>query len=245
MYEMTFSSFQSNNTGFTSSMNSFLDQILVPYNVKTSNQNLAYNLILVTNSVISLVTGVTVQEITFAGNPSYVFNRQNLYTGIGKKNSFCYAPSLTTFDVPTATLLTTYDYDGYVSNGCDKTVAAFNLGYQNKPLSGPDIRIPLDMRSLMTAMAVNLKVLTLGNLEQVALSNIIAENQYNFEYKGVQYSFSQYFDVRYPGMTPIGCLLRSATESLYFCFLKVQNILAFPLLNHAGNNQTYPQYCNW
>jgi hypothetical protein len=64
---------------------------------------------------------------------------------------------------------------------------------------------------------------------------------------------AEYFDDRYPHMTPIHCSqLHSdltGDVSKDFCLMDIGNTYAYPVFNHFGDyvhmNDSYPQLCEW
>jgi hypothetical protein len=53
------------------------------------------------------------------------------------------------------------------------------------------------------------------------------------------------YDVRYPGMDPIMCIVVTDTGVVLFCLVEVENSFFLPTFNQFGNSWEYPQICNW
>jgi hypothetical protein len=61
----------------------------------------------------------------------------------------------------------------------------------------------------------------------------------------IQYYVDQMYDVRYPGMDPIMCIVVTDTGVVLFCLVEVENSFFLPTFNQFGNSWEYPQICNW
>jgi len=138
--------------------------------------------------------GNTTQEFNLYGDVAIIFNRQYVHGLISNVDSDCNATSTSNFDPATYILSTEYSYKEFVSNpSCSKIINPVQVGYDGL-YDGDSFVLEMDMRSLVTAMAVNQNVITLRELRGVPGSFG------PYIYRGVAYVLGNYYSTRYPGM---------------------------------------------
>lgn len=194
----------------------------------------------------------TVQYFSLYGDPGVIFNRQYLLGTISNVDADCNASSITSFSPADYMLRLDYKYDDFQSNPrCNHVVEPSQLGY-NALYDGDIISLSMDMRSFVTAVAVNEGVILLTQLQQ------LVDTTYSFENDGIPYNVSNYYDAQYPGMTPIFCVINLATEFIQIdpqgfvltlyntsCGMEFPNqTYSIPLFNHFGYSPDFPSYCS-
>jgi hypothetical protein len=61
----------------------------------------------------------------------------------------------------------------------------------------------------------------------------------------LQYYADQLYDIRYPGMDPIMCVIQKSNNKLLLCFVEVETSFFLPFFNHIGSSFDAPEICNW
>ncbi len=233
-YSLTTSSWKMDHDYYTKAMNSLHDY-LVYVGEETSKSDLSWNL-LYWFSFIALADPTDfANRVTLVGDPSIAFNRQNIVGTISSAHGECQlADQITTFDKANGILslsIPSIDYNN--SSNCLAAGNPIYLGY-NKFITGNNFKINLDIFSLVTALAVNLNILTFDALIEVKAfrSNITFTD-------GSVVLTSRYFNPKFPGMAPIVCVVN------IYCFLQVGPAsYAVPFFHHIGNNTELPEPCD-
>lgn len=175
------------------------------------------------------------------------FNRNYLFGAIGHNSNDCDVKSEVLFDPSLSQYTLKYSYADYSnSSNCIDSLDPKFLGY-NAEMDGDDFSIRIDMRSIMSAYALNLN---LGNIDifiQVTDDEFINKV---INYNGDTYSVFIGIDPDYIGMHPIFCLVpisRTSMSSYNFdqlCLAKVVDTYVYPHLNHFGvsNTNNYNPY---
>lgn len=108
--------------------------------------------------------------------------------------------------------------------------------------------IPIDFRTFVTVLGINLGFRDLSTLEVVQIPNFSAEMAQT-TYKGKNYYLQQYFDPAYPGMAAMVCLSNYYTGDQYFCMMRLDAVFLLPFSNALGGELSWDyavaQYCNW
>jgi len=128
---------------------------------------------------------------------------------------------------------------------CNTTLNPLLMGY-NSFVSGDTFQMIIDVRTLMTALAVLRSVngpLTLGSFTVI---KVLAQGTF----KGVPYQALQMFDPQYPGMQAMACIgptssFSSASNfSNWNCLLPFGDSYGLPFFLSHGANETAPVACN-
>jgi len=116
-------------------------------------------------------------------------------------------------------------------------------------LTGLSFELQLSVESLAIAMAVNLGIMSINDLELEQNFDI----DLNLKMSNVtgSYHANSYFDIRYLSMSPILCLrnITAVPPTLFqsLCFLTISGTaVVLPIFNPAGNRTagSYPNPCN-
>lgn len=133
------------------------------------------------------------QYVNFYSDVTVVFNRQYVHGLISDVNSDCNASSDSRYDVGSHVLTTTYSYAEFISNPqCSSIIDPHMLGY-DALYDGDDFTMGFDMRSFVTAMAINARIIDLTVLRP--LINTI----YPLYYNNVTYVEALFYNTRFPG----------------------------------------------
>ncbi len=275
IYSLSLNNFQvQSQQQYVDMMDTFNDTL---YNISTisKNQDLTSNLIIWMafqryysvndpNNILGYTKAGSgqLQSLQMTGLPTQVFNLNYEQGTIGSARGYCnIATSGTYFDQANAELFITYPHDSYAkSTICEAASPATSLGYV-QTFDENVFSIKVDVRSFVTAVAVNLKLLALDNL---AISNTKIQN---FTTANTTFELGQYYDIRYPEMDPILCVRNTtqfdeaALQELYkryqngasmsnitipfstLCFYGVGNTVTLPIFNHFGTSKSVPKRC--
>lgn len=234
---------QSNFTNFIGLIES---RLVYPVTQLSPNQNLATNLLYWMNYAASANINNGLQSVTFAGDPAYVFNRVAMSAVANSPNtSGCFATNVV-FSVPTAEFQLSFSVDYLQSNpNCNGPVLVdMSFMYASAP-NNADVNFNIDMRSLTTAIALNLNIVQFSNgpplVEEV---QGIGLPIYNIS--GEIFRLKSYFVTTYASMQPVYCFvsLSNPTE-IFFCGLVIDYFFVLPLFNSLGaNSSSSPGFCD-
>lgn len=109
--------------------------------------------------------------------------------------------------------------------------------------------VGLEVESFTTAMAANVGILKKYHL--TIARNLRSTIGVTYNKSLFSFDVNEYFDLRYPTMTPVICLSNTTTLPMvlsqlsFLCFVIVStsSTIALPVFNHMGHNLTYPAYC--
>ena len=230
------------------------------FGAATAVNNLAINLIILMAGIISTNVNDNLQVIQFTGNPSIVFNRQTLESYLVMRTDVnhtfqCDATTNTVFDTSTATFILQYNYEQFINYDCQAALAPFTVQTSDQVITSfSQFSVSIDMRSFVTAFAVNVGILDTNFLEPILPSSTISLNELFFTCDDHgEFTVRQVYDTRYPNMKPIMCIYtshyptddNSDNEKFVFCLLEIGYGFWLPVFNHDGNSYTEPSYCDW
>lgn len=167
-------------------------------------------------------------------HPGTIFDREYTAGALTNEQYDCKAAATGSFDPANNKLQVSFNIADYESSNCTRIAPPELLGYQASVSPGV-FKIALDVRSLMTAVAVNLNVLSLSSLQYVTRSN------YTVNFDGNNVTFSKYLDPRYPGMTPVLCLDQPLFSR---CVVFMGSVPALPMFLHRGSSKNVPEVCD-
>eukprot|EP01039_Chlorochromonas_danica_P004934 gene4934-5417_t len=254
-YSFTFAGLQVNSLSeFQSMMNVFRENLRALGTI-TPNQNLAINLIIWMVYIkrysleypdMTTFTSVgygQLQSLQMTGAPHVVFNARFYLSAIADQYGRCELLATTSFDPANSMLSSTYNATAYDnSTSCTRISQPVNFG--TRPGGVEEYTIGMDVRSFSIAMAVNLGILSIDDLQLASISQI------SFTYNGVNYAIGQYFDVRSPLMDALYCLRNtSVIPSGQFgvrnlCLMIAGSTPALPTFNHVGFGDNRPELCD-
>ena len=169
------------------------------YGQLATTQNLAQNLLVwFTLSIYSNVGG-SIQIFEMAGHPHDVYSQQMHSGGVGDYHSDCTAPSLTNFDQGSSKLTLRYNYNEFINNNnCSRLFDPILFGYSSL-YHGNEFSIQFDVRSLVVAAGINIRL--------SVFENLIAVPGYAqvFDDLGKTMYIDKYYDARYAGMVCGAC----------------------------------------
>lgn len=149
------------------------------------------------------------------------------------------------FDQANARINTIYNYTAFMSStACKSATLPSNLGYL-QAFDDNSLSLYLDMRTFSTIMAVNLGLLNINNLG-------VADREFSIvRYETVYYKVGQYFDIRYPTMTPMICVqnitdigTNPGVEFLCLYTIGGSNTIGAAIFNHYGTSNIFPIECS-
>ena len=203
--------------------------------------NMAYWMVFVTTTEVT----ESVQSITMTGSPEQVFDRRYLKTGLANEAGICDVNALSTdFDYSNGLLKIRYSYQQYNSSQICRNIALpEHLGYVPF-IDHETFKLDIDVRSLMTVMAVNTGILGFFELQ------IIPNTYREVEIDGLVLSYDLYYFPTFPNMAPFYCTVNNVTgdindsNSSAICTLSIGNFQALPVFEHVGKNYEQPTPCS-
>lgn len=201
----------------------------------TKENDLGYNLVFWFSFTARPELENTAQRFNLIGDPLVVFNRQYVQGALSTVGGDCNLTSNALFNNAKGELQMEYNYDLFMANPiCESTGNPKDLGYLTN-INSNLYSIKFDVRSLVTALAVNLKIAYLSDLVE------ITAYQESYSSQGMILNISRYYDPKYPSMTPITCITNPDQQQ---CVLIIgRATYALPVFNHIGNNTDYPMKC--
>eukprot|EP01038_Epipyxis_sp_PR26KG_P014090 gene14090-18909_t len=234
-YQLTISNFQISTSEFPSTMSSIGYSFAVVGNL-TLNQDLSINLLYWTSYVI-VAPGANVGE--------YIASQR--FNLVGNGHGICNVSAESSFDTSSGILSVSYTYDEFVSNPvCNASIVPSYFGY-NADLFQKMFTISIDSRSVFTNVAIN------NGVAQLIYMTEITQKRGNYTIPGNGnniYSFSSFYDPKFPGMAPLFCIYDvyinnvRVVPSPTFCLLPVGATFVMPIFNHMGVDQNLPVPCN-
>lgn len=220
------------------------------------NHSLAYNLVLwsswiryystadpLTSNFTSQGLG-QLQYMQMTGQPAVIFNANRHQAIISSQHGLCGVMGFTSYDIANARVTTEVNYTYYATQPlCMVALQPQLFGY----IASVDNNIfsyGLDVNSFITAMAVNYGILELQDL------GVASQTVYRFSVGGNHYLGQQYFDLRYPYMSPILCVRNASALPAgagvllqRLCFVLENEAVTLPLYHHFGLSYRYPIPC--
>lgn len=145
-------------------------------------------------------TNDVTQRLALYGTPLVIFDRQKQAATISNVYGDCNASSTAAFNPSTGLMTLEYNYYEYIHNHlCNTTADPVIFGYL-PTVDGETFTLSMDIRSLITGLAINLGILSIDEIVQITAFNSL------YEYNGVIYNVSSYYDPKYPNMQPVTCL---------------------------------------
>lgn len=176
MYILTLSSFEANNEQY-SEMMSYFCSLLQQLGEIASRSPLTFNLLLWMSMTLQYKMGDSIQKLQLMGNPSMVFSSDDFLGSVASSKGACSAPLSSSFDVSSSSLRMIFDTQVYKNEStCSSAIPMSFLSSVWEP--GPSITVGLDTRALVTALAVNLGVLSIDALSPLN-STVHYYNGYN------------------------------------------------------------------
>lgn len=199
-----------------------------------STQNdLALNL-LYWMSHVYVESGSQTNRFYMNADPSIIFDRDATAGALTNQYYNCRDEATSSYDRANSLLRVAFDIESFNAGACKNISDARPLGYLEN-VSPTDFKITVDVRSLITAVAVNRNVMSLSNLQMI-------EDSYSpVVYNNETYVFAKYVDPRYSGMRGIYC---STNTTFSYCFFVFGNTLAVPLFIHRGSSSYEPTVCD-
>lgn len=211
-------------------------------NIWAKTYDVAQNLIYWMSGVFIPFEDNPAQRFGFTGTPLAVFDRQKIVGAMANVMGGCNASSETTFDASTGKLTFVYDYTEYIASpSCMAVADPVILGYY-APTDKNKFTMRFDVRTLITAVAVNMGALSFDELVEIPAYTD------TFLFGGIIYNVSSYYDPKYKGMDPVTCIQLQGyglSNGYTQCTMIIERIMyALPIFNHMGESYTNPVPCN-
>ena len=212
----------------------------------TQLSNLAVNLMYLVGADFPIPVLNNYQYVQLTGAPSIIFNREGISSTLigapsipGETYTQCSAQyNDANFNTATSKFQLTYDITDFNAAQCGNILPLLQFfGYI--PPDQASFLLDVDMISFSIAYSLNFGSLDPSSLEQIAPGEVIPTITFN----SVVYEFTQFYDIRFPGMTPIGCLIRPG--GFFFCVLEVMGTFVLPIINPYGDDFDNPVPCEW
>lgn len=233
-FEATVTNFDMSSDEFTSVMVE-LYTILQQVGNVTSNFDLGTNLLYWMSFTAEPQEKNAAQRFYLIGDPMVIFDRQQVIGYVSSINGTCNATSMSQFDLSRAYLETTFQYDEFIGNEfCNQTIDPTFLGFVDG-VNNNEFEFSVDIRSIITCLSVNMDILFFNQLIPISAFGS------TFDYNGVQFETSSYYNPKFPGMSSLLCLNSKTVQQ---CIIRVSPYLyALPVFFHLGNSTEVPQPC--
>lgn len=254
-YDIFLSNFEVNGFDQYQEMMDTFYQSLQDIGQTAKQQNLAYNIVYwisflryysvqyPTATNFSDIGYGQLQYIQMTGDPLTTFDLANYQIQFASQSGYCRISNYASYDQANGKILTSYNITSFISDSaCSAAAAPEDLGYL-PGINDMVFHLSLDIRSIMTALAVNLGVMELSNL------GLAGDFYYPIQINNVSYIVAEYFDTRYTAMKPIVCLhnttkVTSRTGGVtQACFVLIGATLALPTFDHFGLSTNLPDKC--
>lgn len=189
IYSLSFNNFLGSEEDFAELITAGYEEIQ-KIGAVAVNSSLAVNLLYWMVFSASAVWGNSVQQLQLTGSPEMVFDRRYKVASLSNGNGVCDVGSKTTFDKHNGVLTTRFNYEEFQSSEtCTDIVNATHLGYL--PLfDGDELRMDIDVRSLVTGAAVNMGILSPYELQ------VIPHTSSTVTVHGVSYDIDKFYNPR-------------------------------------------------
>jgi len=200
MYRLTFQNYLATPEYFANSMvgegSDTLESFMKAFGALATTQNLAQNLLLWFSLSLQGNVGGAIQIFRMAGDPSATYNQMVHSGGIGDYHCDCNAPSVSAFDPGSNKLSITYEYDVFMNNtNCSSLIDPVGTFGYSPSRHGNDFKIAFDVRSLVIAAGVNIRLSLYENLVAVPGYDVVFDHV-----DGSVVYLDMFYDPRYPGM---------------------------------------------
>ena len=235
-----------------------------------TTNDLAHNLLYLYFWRLQFYTHSNIQEFSFTATPASTFGQEyNHLTGTGDAAGACGVVPRTEW--LESSFLIEWDSAAYWADAdCVRSLPPGKLGVAKggqTPSSnssggsgGGSIRVELDSRTLLAAVAANYPRPPKESLQQHSLyaygSNsslslrLIWGSDFDFPYapQTPTINVGQYYDERYPGMDALYCIRRYNSDdgvlgAKFTCLVKVGLVFGLPIWNHFGESLEEPVPC--
>ncbi|RYG66180.1 hypothetical protein EON64_10340 [archaeon] len=182
------------------------------------------------------------QRFGALGNPLNIFRRERTIATIGSINGPCVPDGFTTsYTKSEGRITVTWDYDELMSNPvCPLVITPENFGFVSI-IDRNKFSLNVDVRTVITSIAVNERILSLRDLEFIPNTNT------SFPYTSktqevLVVNASNFYDPRYPGMDPITCVTDVGLPNI--CIVFLGSVIALPVFSHRGFSSLDPIPCD-
>lgn len=175
-------------------------------------------------------------SVLHEGTPLAVFNRGQTLGSVSSVRGDCTAPSDASFNPSSGEIQVSYDIGTFNADQNCSLAAPPNLFGYSSAMPSNSLTIGLDIRTLVTCIALNSGFAYPDNMQITTTSE--------YMYKNTVYPTVYYTDSRYPGMKPVLCIFLHGIKGRPSCTIIVGSVYAVPVFAHAGQNRTYPVQCN-
>lgn len=201
-------------------------------------RDLAANLLYWMSYTVSATRFENKQSMSLTGTPEVVFDKRYLKGIFSNAFGVCDAYSKVTYDKKNHQLTIVFNYQQFSeSPTCMDIINPTHMGYASF-FDGSEFTIYIDVDSLVTAIAINSKILNASELEYVSLSGstFIVDDRIFLQ--------GEYFFPRFPGMKAMTCLANAIPGLPLLCSVRVGSLYTYPFFNHVGKNYTLPERCD-
>jgi hypothetical protein len=156
------------------------------------------------------------ERLTLTGNPLIIFNRDHINAALSSISGNCNVSNTATFDNSNGLMTVSWVYKEFIAEPkCMKAMDPMRMGYDM--MAKPKMfTLPFDIRSIVTAIAVNLKLITIDQLVEIT--------KYKLDYmnNGRRVIARWFYDPQYAGMQPVRCITSNGGPP--FCTFRVNDV---------------------
>lgn len=134
------------------------------------------------------------QVISLAGSPKTIFNKQTLAGNLNNRNGVCDLVPRINYYKSDSLILFEYNYDAFVASPtCMDIIDPASMGY-DQYLGQGVFKIAVDVQAIVTAVGVNLGLLSADELQEIPGS------QFTYMYRGQEITLKKFYYPRFPGI---------------------------------------------
>jgi hypothetical protein len=159
------------------------------------------------------------------GSPEVIFGRDYASGSFSNQFGDCALFGAASFSSVSSNLQVIYDYEQYLANDeCMNITTPYDFGY-NTLGKASEFEVKMDVRTLVTALAINEKLVNTSILE------VIPDTTITVLYKGMYYDVINSFNPKFSGMAPLTCF-----TNISQCIFNIGTSYGIPIFNHYGNS---------
>jgi hypothetical protein len=184
-----------------------------------------------------------IQQLELTGSPTMIFDRRYYMSSLSNEGGVCDVRPKTTFDKHNGIITILYNIAEFLASPvCRNVTNPAHMGYV-PAFDGPDFRLSIDVRSLITGAAINQGILDPYELAEIPFTSTTVTVD------GKNYDVDEFYNPRFPGMKPLYCQRdkdeeRTSHNATYSCVIRLGVLYFYPTFNHIGSNRSAPAYCD-
>jgi hypothetical protein len=213
-YELTVTAYTATSESFRNDMSAIYSG-LQSFGTADQRFGLEGNL-LFWMSLVFVNQTANAKRLTLTGTPLVILDREHIDAAVSSIAGNCNVSNIASFDKATGILSASWVYKDFAAEPkCMKALDPGHLGYNL--LTKPKLfTLSFDIRSIITGIAVNLRIMTVDQLVEITDYRLAYMNN------GRRILARWFYDPRYEGMQPLRCV--TSNEGLPYCTFRVNDV---------------------